>query len=96
MTIPPVSGISGVAGAGATTAAKPASGFGDAIAKAVESVGQAERQADTIAQDIAIGGESSVSDLLVATTKASLGVDLLVQMRNKAVEAYQEIMRMQI
>ena len=33
---------------------------------------------------------------MVSMTKAQLNVDLLVQVRNKAVEAYQEIMRMQV
>jgi flagellar hook-basal body complex protein FliE len=33
---------------------------------------------------------------MVATTKAALSVEMLVQVRNKAIEAYQEIMRMQV
>jgi flagellar hook-basal body complex protein FliE len=33
---------------------------------------------------------------MIATTKATLSVDMLVQMRNRAVEAYQEVMRMQV
>ena len=96
MSVAPISGINGIASVTGTQAAKPASGFGDIVAKAVEAASEAEKQADAIAQDIAIGGDSSVQDLMVAMTKAELGIDLLVQMRNKAVEAYQEIMRMQV
>jgi flagellar hook-basal body complex protein FliE len=33
---------------------------------------------------------------MIASTQATLSVDLLVQVRNRAVEAYQEIMRMQV
>jgi len=66
------------------------------ISKAVESVSQSEQTADAIATDIATGGDSSIQELMVAMTEASLSMELLVQMRNKAVEAYQEIMRMQV
>ena len=96
--IPPVSAVqaaaSAVGGAGATQA--PAAGFGDTIMSALESVSQAEFNADALATDVALGGDTSVQELMVAMTKASLSVDLLVQVRNRAVEAYQEIMRMQI
>ncbi len=96
--IPPVSSVpaatGSVAASGATRA--PADGFGDTIASALEAVSQAEFDADALATDVALGGDTSVQELMVAMTKASLSVDLLVQVRNKAVEAYQEIMRMQI
>jgi flagellar hook-basal body complex protein FliE len=96
--IPPVSSVpaatGSVAASGATQA--PADGFGDTIASALEAVSQAEFDADALATDVALGGDTSVQELMVAMTKASLSVDLLVQVRNKAVEAYQEIMRMQI
>ena len=98
--IPPISGIP-AAGAAApvsapTDAARVGTSFTDSISSALEAVSQAEFDADAIAQDVAMGGDSSVHELMVAMTKASLSVDLLVQVRNKAVEAYQEIMRMQI
>ena len=96
--IPPISGVpaatGGVAAGSATQA--PANGFGDTIANALEAVSEAEFNADALATDVALGGDTSVQELMVAMTKASLSVDLLVQVRNKAVEAYQEIMRMQI
>ena len=56
----------------------------------------AEFEADAAATDVALGGDTSVHELMVAMTQASLSVELLVQLRNRAVEAYQEIMRMQI
>lgn len=96
--IPPVSGIPAAAGGVASTSAAqaPAAGFGDTIANALEAVSEAEFSADALATDVALGGDTSVQELMVAMTKAQLSVDLLVQVRNKAVEAYQEIMRMQI
>jgi len=102
--IPPINGIPAIVATdrtAATTRPVPETGaggegFADSVRKALESVSAAERQADAIAVDIASGGNSGVHELMVATAKASLGVDLLVQVRNRAVEAYQEIMRMQI
>ena len=99
MTLPPISSIAGTAGvngAQSVAAGRPADGFADTITSALESVSEAEFAADSIAQDIATGGEASVQELMTSMTKAQLSVDLLVQVRNKAVEAYQEIMRMQI
>ncbi len=100
MTIPPISAVNGASAitpAGSTTAAGSIGDtFGDSIKSALEAVSQAEFDANALAEDVAMGGETSVQDLMVAMTKASLSVDLLVQVRNRAVEAYQEIMRMQI
>ncbi len=99
MTIPPISGVPASVPAVSPTAAatEPAGkGFGEAITKMLDDVSQAEAHADALATDVAMGGETSVQDLMVAMTKASLSVDLLVQVRNRALEAYQEVMRMQI
>ncbi len=98
MTLPPISSVAGTAGINPaqTPVAKPAEGFANTITSALEAVSDAEFAADAIAQDIATGGEASVQELMTSMTKAQLSVDLLVQVRNKAVEAYQEIMRMQI
>jgi flagellar hook-basal body complex protein FliE len=99
MTLPPISSVVGTQGVAANqqaTAPTAADGFGDKIASALQSVSDAEFEADSIAQNIATGGDASVQELMTSMTKAQLSVDLLVQVRNKAIEAYQEIMRMQI
>ena len=46
--------------------------------------------------DYASGGDVDVSELMVAMEKTSLSTELAVQIRNKVVESYQEIMRMQM
>jgi flagellar hook-basal body complex protein FliE len=99
VTIPPISGVpaSVPAAAPASGPAAPAGkGFGEAISDMLKDVSHAEFNADALATDVALGGETSVHELMVAMTKASLSVDLLVQVRNRALEAYQEVMRMQI
>jgi flagellar hook-basal body complex protein FliE len=42
------------------------------------------------------GEDISVHEVMIAAEKAKLSLDLAIQVRNKAIEAYQEIMRMQI
>lgn len=74
----------------------PAPGFGESIGKALESVSALEHETDQVAESIATGGDASIQELMVASAKATLGVELLVQVRNRGLEAYQEIMRMQV
>ncbi len=73
-----------------------APGFSESIGKALESVSALEHETDQVAEAIATGGDASIQELMVASAKATLGVELLVQVRNRALEAYQEIMRMQV
>lgn len=98
MNIPPISSIGGIAplNTPAPTASTATSGFGDAMARGIEQVSNAGKAADAAALDVATGGPTGVHELMAATSKASLNVDLLVQVRNRAVEAYQEIMRIQV
>lgn len=74
----------------------PAAGFGDALNKSLQGVSQLEHQADGAAAAFATGETTSVHEVMTATTKSRLAVDALVAVRNRAVEAYQEIMRLQV
>lgn len=98
--VAPVSGAGGVAGIGGITSSQAPEptqpGFVEKVGGALESVSEAERHADALVQDVAAGGDTSVHELMVATTKATLNVELLVELRNKAIEAYQDVMRMQV
>lgn len=97
-----VSGISGIGAVGATgvgrAAAPPAAdaGFGEALQRGLQAVSDLEHNADGVAQSLATGGPATIEDLMVSTTKAQLGVEMLALVRDKAVEAYQEIMRMPV
>lgn len=95
-----IAGVPGIAqGIGAQAAAgaqPPMADFAAAVARGVEQVSDAEQAADAVAVDMATGGESGVHDLMAATTQAGLSVDLLTQVRNRAVQSYQEIMRLQL
>ena len=95
--IPPIAGAAPIAPIGAPGPAGPAApGFGDALGRGLQQVSAAENRADALMTDIATGGTASVHDLMVATTEAGLATDVLVQVRDRALEAYHEVMRLQV
>jgi flagellar hook-basal body complex protein FliE len=71
-------------------------GFGQALSGAVESLNQTQQAADQQAVQLAAGEPVELHDVMIAQEQASLGMQLAVQVRNKLVEAYQDVMRMQI
>lgn len=97
MAIPAIPAIGPpTAGAGAAPGPAPARGFAEAMQRGLNEVSGLERAADAVTENLAAGGGAQIHDLMIATTKASLGVDMLVAVRNRAVEAYQEVMRLQV
>ena len=76
---------------GSTGGASP-----NAFASGLKQVEQLQRTADGTATGLATGSLTDVHQFTTAASKASLGIDLTVALRNRAVEAYQEIMRMQV
>ena len=69
-------------------------GFGDSINQALNSLNNLHATADTLAEQAATGSLQDIHDYTIAATEASLATELTVAVRNKAVEAFQEIMRM--
>jgi flagellar hook-basal body complex protein FliE len=88
-------GASALAG-GATANSPTAASFGQAISGAVDHLNQLQNTADMYAQQAATGKLESIEDYLTTATEAQLSTQLTVAVRNKAVEAFQEIMRMQV
>ena len=70
--------------------------FGRMLRAGVESVQGLQADASSTAGLLATGQLTDIHDYTTAATKAQLGVQLTVALRNRAVEAYQEIMRMQV
>jgi flagellar hook-basal body complex protein FliE len=99
MAIPPITSV-GTALPSLPTA-KPAApeatgGFGNMVAQALQNVQGLHTGADQLAQAAATGTATDVHDYMIAATQASLATELTVAVRNKAVEAFTDIMRMQI
>lgn len=70
--------------------------FGDLLSEAVTKVNDIQWQADTAVMQLAAGEPIDLHQAMIAMDEASLSFDLAVQVRNRLVEAYQEVMRMQV
>jgi flagellar hook-basal body complex protein FliE len=70
--------------------------FGDLLKDAVNEVNRLQDQADRLADQLASGQLNDVHQVMVAMEKASLALQLTIQVRNKVIEAYQEMMRTQV
>jgi flagellar hook-basal body complex protein FliE len=79
-----------------TGAADVAKSFGSLLNQAIDDLNGQQNTVDQLNQQFVKGELSDVHQLTIATEKASLGLELAVQVRNKVIEAYQDIMRMQV
>lgn len=70
--------------------------FGEALGIAMENLNDVHMEAKSKVEDFASGKNTNVSDVMVTLEKASLALDLSVQVRNRLVDAYNELNRMQI
>lgn len=102
LPIMPISPIS-VAGAiqpgnrtAAVGGATGGSSFGDILTEQLDKLSAAHQRADDLALQAATGDLQSIQDYTIASTEAQLLTQLTVQVRNRAVEAFNDIMRMQV
>ncbi len=70
--------------------------FGQMLKTSIAEVNQAQISADRAAEQIAAGETKNLHGAMIKLEEADISLRLMVQVRNKAVEAYQEIMRMQV
>lgn len=62
----------------------------------VEETNQTQKVADKMSVDFAAGKIDSIHEVMIASEKANIALQYTVQLRNKVLEAYNEIMRMQV
>jgi flagellar hook-basal body complex protein FliE len=89
-----VTGPLSVTGTG-STAGTEGTDFAAQLSKGLESLQGMQNKADDLAVQAATGSLTDVHDYMIASTEAALATQLTVAVRNKAVEAFNEIMRMQ-
>jgi flagellar hook-basal body complex protein FliE len=97
-----VEGLDKIGGVGALTGTTPSTepqgpdeSFAGMLSRGLESVQGMQAKADTLAQQAADGTLQDPAQYTMAANEASLGLQLTLAVRNKAMEAFQEIMRMQ-
>lgn len=74
----------------------PLSRFSDALRNAVNDVNSLQHGADKAVLSVQTGNTGSLHEAMIALEKADISFRTMLQVRNKLMEAYQEIMRMQV
>jgi flagellar hook-basal body complex protein FliE len=94
--------LPGLSGTGGETAATSTAGsaaaptpFSDLLTDAVGQVDQLESQAHAAVAGLMSGSGVDVHQAMIATQKASMAFELALAVRNKAVQAYQQVIGMQ-
>jgi flagellar hook-basal body complex protein FliE len=71
--------------------------FAQVLKNSIEQVNQTQQQADGMAANFAAGdGNSNLHEVMIALQKANVSFQEMVQVRNKLVTAYQDVMNMQV
>ena len=70
--------------------------FSDALKRAMSGIEESQTRADNLIQGLQTGKVQDVHEVMSAVEEAGLTMQLALQLRSKAIEAYQEIMRMQV
>ena len=94
--IVPIKPIVPTLGSSPTPAAGGSADFGSALKDAVGALGQLGAQADASSLSMAKGDPIDLHEVMLNTEQASLGFSMALQVRNKLVDAYTEVMRMSV
>jgi flagellar hook-basal body complex protein FliE len=94
----PITGITGISIPGiarsAGTSTESGGAFQDVLSNAIQNVESINKNASVSVERFLSGEGEDLHTTILATQRAELSFDLFLQMRNKVVNAYQEIMRM--
>ena len=72
------------------------SSFSDVLRKSVDKVNTLQKQADAAINDLVVGDNKDIVQTMIMMEKADVSFRLMMQVRNKIIQAYEEIMRMQV
>jgi len=81
---------------GADSVNKTAAGFGDLLSSMVNQVNETQMRGDRAIENLQNGTAQHLHEVMIAVEQADISLRMAVQLRNKALTAYEEIMRMQI
>lgn len=70
-------------------------GFSNVLNQAIENVKESQQAADQSAQSLLMGQSDDLHNVMIQAEQAALALELTVQVTSKAINAYNEIMRMQ-
>jgi flagellar hook-basal body complex protein FliE len=88
----PLEGVESPSKAGGTS--KASSGFAESLKEAIESVDRLEKESESAQASFARGEDVDLHDVLIKVEEAEVAFKTMMEVRNKLVDAYREIMRM--
>ncbi|MFC4768781.1 flagellar hook-basal body complex protein FliE [Effusibacillus consociatus] len=87
---------SSITGTGMTNQEAAGPSFSTVLGETLNKVADMEVGASKLTQQMAAGQGADLHTIMIAGEKASLALQMTIQVRNKVIDAYQEIMRMQM
>lgn len=79
-----------------TPASEKDTGFGNVLKEAIGEVDKLQKEAGEAINDMVVGKERDIHKTMIALEKAEVSFQLMMQVRNKIISAYEEVMRMQV
>jgi flagellar hook-basal body complex protein FliE len=73
-----------------------AKSFSETLSDAVGKVNEMQKDADIKMQKLAAGENTNISEVMIAAERADIALKLMMSVRNKVIDAYQEVMKMQV
>lgn len=70
--------------------------FAATLNEAIQNVNKLQQDSNIAAQNLATGRTDNVAEVMIASEKADIAIRLMMQVRNKIIDAYQEVMKMQV
>ena len=70
--------------------------FSETLAESLNQVNSLQHKADDAIENFVVGKSHSIHEPMIAVNKADLAFRMTMQVRNKIVEAYKEVLRMQV
>jgi flagellar hook-basal body complex protein FliE len=77
-------------------AAADGKGFSDILRNSIEQVNEYQHEADTSIKELVAGRNKNIHETMLAVERADTSLKLMMQVRNKVLDAYKEIMHMQV
>ena len=76
--------------------AKNGESFVDTLNTAINKVNETQKVADVKMEELATGQNTNIPEVMISVEKADIALRLMMKVRNKVIDAYQEIMKMQV
>ncbi len=96
MWIQPIAGIEESMAPTPKLEGLPTKSFQGMLKRGIQYVDQLQSRADHLMQAYASGETQNIHEVMIAVTEANIALQLTMSIRNQALQAYQEIMRMQV